>query len=151
MILLLPACQSDPAGNQQSAPADTLKNITLPQTHDYLFFDNQRPFEIINFTNSINRNITHEDTSRCNSWVLNKFQIAAIIRNCEPIEGTTWDLSFAVFSCSKSVTVLQENKQYNIELNAGSYFTVSDGDSSAIFGDYKKEDRKYFWAAPNEE
>jgi hypothetical protein len=112
-------------------------------------FDNHQPFEIISFTNTLNKHTTDRDTSKCSRWTLTKPDIEKIIQNSEPIDGTTWDLSFSVLTCTKSVGVVQSGHQFKVEINAASFFRVNNGDSSVLFGDYKKSDRKYFIEGPD--
>lgn len=57
-------------------------------------FNNKVPFKILTLTNSLNKSTTDTDTSKCSSWTLTKENIKKIIKNSEPIDGTTWDLSF---------------------------------------------------------
>lgn len=114
-------------------------------------FDNKQPFEITSFKNAINKHTTDTDTTKCRSWTLAKSDIEKIIKNSEPIDGTTWDLSFSVFTCIKSVNVVQAGQQFEIEINAASFLSVSNGDTTVLFGDYKKADRNYFLEHPNTE
>lgn len=112
-------------------------------------FDNKQPFEIITFTNAINKLTTDTDTTKCSRWTLTKSDVEKIIENSEPLDGTTWDLSFLVLTCTKTVIVVQSGQQFNVELNAGSFFWINNGDTSTLFGDYKKSDRKYFIEGPD--
>jgi hypothetical protein len=112
-------------------------------------FDNHQPFEIVSFTNTLNNHTTDTDTSKCSRWTLTKPDIEKIIRNSEPIDGTTWDLSFLVLTCTKSVSVVQSGQQFKVEINAASFFWINNGDTSVLFGDYKKSDRKYFIEGPD--
>jgi len=112
-------------------------------------FDNKQPFKIISFTSAINKNTTDTDTTKCSRWTLAKSDIETIIRNSEPLDGTTWDLSFLVLTCTKAVRVVQGEQQFSVELNAGSFFWVNNGDTSVLFGDYKESDRKYFIEGPD--
>ena len=111
-------------------------------------FDNKQPFKIISFKNAIDKYTTDKDTTKCNRWVLTKSDIKKIIKNSEPIDGTTWDLNFLVLTCTKAVSVIQAGQQFKVELNAGSFFWVNNGDTSVLFGDYKVSDRKYFIEGP---
>jgi len=113
-------------------------------------FDNKQPFEIISFTNAINKHTTDTDITKCSRWTLAKSDIEKIIKNSEPIDGTTWDLSFSVFTCIKTVNVFQAGQQFAVEINAASFLSVSNGDTAILFGDYNKADRKYFLEQPND-
>lgn len=137
-----------------SSVSDTIASQTTENKSSKLkkvakTFDNKQPFEIISFTNSIDINTTDTDTSKCNLWTLTKMDIEKIIKNSEPIGGTTWDLSFLVLACTKSVSIIQNGQQHQVEINAGSFFWVNNGDTSALYGDYEKSDRKYFFEGPD--
>lgn len=113
-------------------------------------FDNRQPFEIISAKKTFNKYTTDTAVSRCSGWNVSNSAIEKIIKNAEPIDGTTWDFSFLVLACTQSVTIVQKGQPFNIELNAGSFFTVNNGDSTVLYGDYKKSDRKYFLEAPDD-
>ena len=156
--LLLFGCHSN------SDTDSHLKTTSLPDTASTLtkeksisklknaakLFDNHQPFEIVSSTNTLNKHTTDTDTLKCSRWTLTKSDIEKIIKNSEPIDGTTWDLSFLVLTCTKSVSVVQGGQQFKVEVNAASFFWVNNGDTSVVFGDYKKSDRKYFIEAPDD-
>ena len=114
-------------------------------------FNNQQPFKIVSITNDLNKHTTDTGEYKCNNWKLSKGQVEAIVRHSETIDGTTWDLSFLALTCIKSVTIEQKNQIFKIEINAGAYFSVNNGDTTILFGDYNKADRKYFLEGPGEE
>ena len=91
----------------------------------------------------------YHDSSKRSSWTLTKPDIEKIIKNSVSIDGTTWDLSFLVLTCTKSVSVVQSGQEFKVELNAASFFSVNNGDTTVLFGDYKKSDRKYFIIGPD--
>ena len=154
--LLLFGCHSNSDTDNHlktSSLSDTISPLTAEKKSSEFkisakLFDNHQPFEILSFTNTLNTNTTDTDTSKCSRWTLTKTDIEKIIKNSEPIDGTTWDLSFLVLTCTKSVKVLQSGQQYDVEINAAAFFSVSNGDTTVLFGDYKKSDRKYFIEGP---
>jgi transposase len=79
---------------------------------------------------------------------LNREQLEKIIKHGKPIDGHTWHYDFLVLACSKYAKVAQQQREYSIEINAGSYFTVIGQDSSMRFGNYNKKDEQYFLAPP---
>ncbi|MFN8306965.1 MAG: hypothetical protein U0T79_09340 [Ferruginibacter sp.] len=155
--LLFFSCHSnsDTESHLKASPvSDTTSVLTAEKKSSELnkttkSFDNKQSFEIISFTNSVYRHTTDTDTTKCSHWTLDKSAIEIIIKNSEPIDGTTWDLSFLVLACTKTVNVVQSGQKFKVELNAGSFFWVNNGDTSVLFGDYKKSDRKYFIEAPD--
>jgi hypothetical protein len=139
--------------NSDTALKETPPIVTAGNTlkHTAPLFDNHQPYEIISVVNSVDRNTTDTDTSKCGSWTLSKEGISHIIDNSKPIDGTTWDLSFLVLTCTKSIKVSQSKHQFDIKINAGSFFSVSNGDTTVLYGDFKKSDRKYFIEGPSDE
>ena len=139
---------------KKSALSDTASTLTTERKISDLkksakLFDNRQPFDIVSFTNTLNKHTTDTDTLKCSRWTLTKPDIEKIIKNSEPIDGTTWDLSFLVLTCTKSVSIVQSGQQFKVEINAASFFSVNNGDTTILFGDYKKLDRKYFIEGPD--
>ena len=133
---------------------DTVITSIQPKTNNEIkspakLFDNKKSFSIVSFANTIEKNSTDTDTSKCSRWKLAKAEIENIIKNSKPIDGTTWDLSFLVLSCTKTVSVIQDDQKFKVEINAASFFWVNNGDTAVLFGDYKKSDRKYFIVPPS--
>lgn len=157
-ILLLFGCHSssDTESHLKISPiSDTTETQTTVKRRNELkkeakLFDNKQAFEITSFANAINKHTTDTDTMKCSHWRLSKSDIEKVIKNSEPIDGTTWDLSFSVFSCIKTVNVVQAGQQFKVEINAASFLSVSNGDTTVLFGDYNKVDRKYFLEQPND-
>ncbi|SFP55647.1 hypothetical protein [Parafilimonas terrae] len=155
--LLLFSCHSNSNNDSQvkmPPPSDTAQTLTTEKESNELKktvrrFDNHQRFEIVSFKNTLNKNTTDTDTSKCSGWKLTESDIEKIIKNSEPIGGTTWDLNFLVLTCTKSVKVVQHGQQFDVEINAASFFLVNNGDTSVFFGDYKDSDRKYFIEGPN--
>jgi hypothetical protein len=48
-----------------------------------------------------------------------------------------------------SVEIMQNGQQYKAEINAASFFSINNGDTTVLYGDYKKSHRKYFLEAPS--
>lgn len=137
------------SGINAAAPGAIISRNKL-QKEKAPLFDNRQPFEIISAKKTFNKYTTDTAVSRCSGWNVSNSAIEKIIKNAEPIDGTTWDFSFLVLACTQSVTIVQKEQPFNIELNAGSFFTVNNGDSTVLYGDYKKSDRKYFLEAPDD-
>src|SRR5262249_17284803 len=144
-ILLLFGCHSNPGkslhGKADSLAADSTAYTTAnnPDTavkrdttikHDPIIknraplFDNHKPYSILSIKSTLERNTTDPDTTKCDAWKLSKVAVLRIINNSEPIDGIVWDLSYAVLSCTKTVSVAQSGQKFAIEINAGSFFSV---------------------------
>lgn len=159
LIFLLSGCYSSPYSHshlKKISPIDTVESSALPQKNRKFqkslnLFDNHKPFEILSFTNTFNKNTTDTDTSICGHWILTKNNISEIIKNSTPISGTTWDLSFLVLTCTKSVIVFQNGQKFDMKINAASFFSIYNGDTTVLFGDYNDKDKKYFIVEPDSE
>lgn len=111
-------------------------------------FDNKKPFTIISVANRIEQNSTDIDTLKCSSWTLTDKNIYGVIKNSNAIDGTQWDLEFEVLSCSVFGTIIQDSIEYPFMINAGAYFLINSGDTTVIYGDYKKNHKKLFLSFP---
>ena len=157
--ILLFSCNANSDKDNHSkilAISDTANYLTLEKKDSVIkksakLFDNHLPFQILSLTDMLNKNTTDTDTSKCNSWTLTRENVLQIIKNSESIDGTTWDLSFLVLTCTKSVIILQSGQHYDAEINAASFFSINNGDTTVLYGNYEKSDRKYFLGAPNTE
>ena len=86
----------------------------------------------------------NEPEFSCNDWSLNAQQIKRIIKNAEPIETDTWNKDFEFLPCIMNAKLEQEGKIYILQVNAGSWFTITARDSSIYFGSYKIENQGLF-------
>ena len=114
-------------------------------------FNTQLGFKILFFRSGLNRNTTDEDTVQCKKWSIRMTDIPRVIKNSRQIDGVVWDLAFSVLTCQKKMIVEQNNHRFTIVLNAGSFFSVSNSDTTEIYGNFEKSDRKYFLVPPGEE
>jgi hypothetical protein len=157
VIFLFTSCSSktdqistvpkDPANTTKSKVDTTLnlRKISIATNQ----FNNKRPFNIISFQNEIVSNSTGTDTSKCRTWKLTEKNITDIIQHSESIDGTIWDLSFVVLRCGISGILSQDNFEYKFSINAGSFFSISNSDTTLLFGDFVKDHSKYFLAKPD--
>jgi hypothetical protein len=153
-ILLLAGCSDYEQTSQTSDMQekwDTLRpqsgTETTKQRRPELF-NNKRAFQVQIIGNRIETHTTDKDTAKCAKWTLTPNQIVTVIKNAEPIDGTVWDLSFDFLSCSVHGTIAQNGSEYPFTVNAGSFILVNSGDTTIIYGDYKKEDRRHFLSSP---
>jgi hypothetical protein len=154
-LLLFISCQSKRSPGPPTQPITVEDTATAPQRKVEEdgntrgpFFDQHLPFEISSsITDRLHPSTTDDDTAKCRTWKLTAANIEQIIKNGEPIDGTTWDLQFSIFACVKDVKILQRGQVYDVSINAASFFSISNADSTILFGDYKKADRKFFLAS----
>ena len=153
VTFVLFGCQA----KQKTISQNQMKIVTLTATDPTsvgakktsILFNKLQPFKIDSFVNTINNNTTDTNTLKCSTWKLDKNDIERIIQNSEHIDGTTWDLTFSQLSCSKTVFVSQNEHKFKIEINAGSYLSINNGDTTILFGNFKNSDRKYFLEEPD--
>lgn len=110
-----------------------------------IIFYHIEPFEIVSFHRGVTLEYTGEDdTSVCKNWKIKKEDLPIIIKNSEPIGGTTWDLAFEFMTCVVDGQIKQKGQLFEYSLNAGSWFRIRCRDTSLLFGDFNKTDKKFF-------
>lgn len=114
-------------------------------------FNNNEPFQIIKSARSITDQSSEKDTNDCEGWTISNKVLAKIIRDSRNIEGTYWDLTFDVLPCIIKGQLKQNGNIFDFEVNGGSWFYLKSSDTTLIFGNFKKEDEKYFIQKPRKE
>ncbi len=84
----------------------------------------------------------------CSHWSLTPLQFTKIIHESEVVNPHIWHYQFDFLPCAMKATIEQNNQVFHIELNAGSWFTVSVNDSSIYYGSYKTVNKGLFLSAP---
>ncbi len=117
----------------------------LKTNHLGVNFRLEVPFEIVSFHRGVTLAYSGpNDTSVCKKWEIEKENLYTIFKNSQPIDGTTWDLAFAFSTCIVEGQLKQKDQLFEYSLNAGSWFIITCRDTSLLFGDYNKKDRKFF-------
>ena len=86
--------------------------------------------------------------SNCTDWSLNAQQMNTIINDAEVIDAETWKKRFDFLPCIMSAKIEQGTNIYTIQVNAGSWFTISVNDSNLYYGSYKTENQGLFLSTP---
>lgn len=105
-----------------------------------VFFDSNKPFEIILDKKDNKGWSSSEDSLICIDWNISEKQLAEAIKGSKRISGMAWHYSFDTYKCQYRGRITQENKVYNFVLNAGAWLWVIDEVRSIRYGIY---DRKY--------
>ena len=84
----------------------------------------------------------------CSHWSLTPLQFTKVIHESEVVNPQIWHYQFDFLPCAMKATIEQNNQVFYIELNAGSWFTVSVNDSSIYYGSYKTVNEGLFLSAP---
>ncbi len=115
------------------------------KNHLGITFLQNEPFEVVSFNRGVTLEYTGpDDTTDCKQWNIKKEDLPVVFKNSEPIDSTTWDLAFAFTTCVVNGQLKQKDQLFDYSLNAGSWFRVTCRDTSLLFGDFNKKDRKYF-------
>lgn len=107
-------------------------------------FNNHEPFQIIKSARSITDQSSLKDTSDCEGWTISNKSLAKIIKNSRSTGGPEWDILFDVLPCVIKGQLKQNGNIFDFEVNGGAWFYLKSADTTLIFGDFKKEDEKYF-------
>lgn len=113
------------------------------------FFISTDEFKIIEFKKtqesiSQKENLSH----KCNQWNLSTDEFKKIVYDCESIPVGVWHYQFDVLPCAMEALIKQNNILYQLEMNAGGWFSITIEDSTLYFGSYKKENEDFFLSQP---
>jgi len=124
---------------------DLSTTTTLPNS-----FDVKEDFQLFNIEKStiIVPDKENLPNSNCTDWSLNAQQISTIIKDAEVIDANTWKKHFDFLPCIMSAEIRQGTNIYTIQVNAGSWFTISVNDSNLYYGSYKIENQGLFLSTP---
>jgi hypothetical protein len=114
-------------------------------------FHNNEPFQIVHSARGITDQSSAKDTRDCKGWTITNKALTKIIKDSRTISGTEWDLSFSVLPCIVKGELVQNGNGFDFEVNGGSWFYLKSADTTLIFGNFKKEDEKYFLVKPAKE
>lgn len=89
---------------------------------------------------------TNEKTSKKNeNWSLRKKDIDQIMKLSSEITENEWHFSYPITPCNIDVENYSYNgKNYNMQINGGSYLSIYDGKKTIILGCDLPDCRKYF-------
>ena len=112
-------------------------------------FKPEQDFEIKQIQNT-NMQLPNSDSlsNLCTHWSLTPLQIKKVIQESEPVDVNTWHYQFDFLPCAMKLSVEQNSHIFQIEVNAGSWFTVTVNDSSMYYGSYKIENKGLFLSEP---
>jgi hypothetical protein len=111
-------------------------------------FNVDSPFQIISSFRSLTKQSSSRDTNMCKGWTLSTDHLYQVIKHSKPVSGTQWDLTFDVLPCRVAGQLKQNGIYYEFEVNAGSWMYLESQDTTVIWGDYNRDDRKYFIQGP---
>jgi hypothetical protein len=116
------------------------------------FFDNRLPFQIISLKKDIKYTSEKSDLLLCSNWNVSNQDIIKVIQNSNQINSHIVHYEFDNLPCVYVGKITQNYVEYKVEVNAGSWFSVSNKDTTLFFGSYLDENKKYFlsyvWKEP---
>jgi len=98
-------------------------------------FQPEAPFRVLSITRNLNAHSSSNDTLECVGWTLTQEQCSKVLAGSSPISGPEWHHSFDVLPCQVEGELSQGGSLFRFSINAGSWFSVSCGDTSLLFGD----------------
>jgi hypothetical protein len=85
-----------------------------------------------------------QDTTVCTGWTIAIKDIPELIKECKTITGQEWHHMFDVLPCIISGQLKQNGQSFKLEINGGSWMSVTVSDTTILLGNYRKHDEKYF-------
>lgn len=87
-------------------------------------------------TNWESQNLKPADViySKCMEWRLSNESIVAILKHGKPISMRDFHYFYYVLPCEVKGLVQIDSSQYSYRINAGSFFTISNRDTTLYFG-----------------
>ncbi|RFS19520.1 hypothetical protein DVR12_23075 [Chitinophaga silvatica] len=85
-----------------------------------------------------------EMASEYKKWNLSSSEILTILRNGEAINSHDFSYLYYVLPCEMRGSAMIDSSMYSFKINAGSYFILSNADTSYYFGCSNIKCKKYF-------
>ena len=107
-------------------------------------FQQHSSFKIHEVNKDNNEIVDSEEQSGCKNWILSKEEITTVINSSEEISKHDWHYLFDHLPCVISGKLIQDNREFNFEINAGSWLRISNQDTVLYFGSFREENKKLF-------
>lgn len=108
------------------------------------FFDPKETFEIINIEKSNDGKPLLDNIDICSKWDLTEDEMEMVLKDSEVINKSEWHYQFSFFKCQYTGQIKQADKMYDFSVNAGSWFSVSNKDSTTLYGSFNKKHETLF-------
>ena len=112
-----------------------------PQENHFNFKNN---FSISNISKSNNYNVLPEENFSCKNWTLTDANIVFILKNSSPIDVSEWHHLYDHLPCQYEATLTQNDRQYGMSLNGGSWGQISTVDTNIFFSFQSDSLESYF-------
>lgn len=146
-LLTLFSCDKSKSHDGDKLAADTVAvsdNSDRRKKNCEALFRVDDTFTIQNVKKSTDKQSSSADAAMCNKWTLTLNDVERIIKDCEVISGPDWHHLFDHLPCSVSGQLGQRGNTFDFEINAGSWLTVTCGDSTVRLGNFRKDNEHLF-------
>lgn len=99
-----------------------------------LNFNPRESFSIQSLRSTDSTNSSAPQQDMCSGWTLNEDQVKTVIASGKAINGREWHYLYSVLPCDLRGSISQGGKTYGLYINGGAYYTLSDQDSTWMFG-----------------
>ncbi|NQY31299.1 MAG: hypothetical protein HRT69_17765 [Flavobacteriaceae bacterium] len=109
-----------------------------------IVFDSNESFKITKINKDNNYPSSSSNIKICKDWKLSKKDIREIIKSSKSINGPEWHHLFDHLPCNYYAILNQNETDFNLSINGGSWFTISSQDTTVRYGSFNDENNKYF-------
>ncbi len=106
------------------------------------FFDTNQSFELIALKTE--HDTTSSDYFICEGWSIESVNLSLILKTVKSISGEEQHHLFDHLPCNLVGQLKQNEKVYDISINGGAWLTISNPDTTMIFGNFDKSNNAYF-------
>src|SRR5690554_410742 len=103
------------------------------------FFDINSPFSVDKLAQNNNFPSSSKDTLICDTWKLDEKVISKFIRASNEINGSEWHVLFDHLPCGYEAIIYQNEHEFNLYINGGSWFTISSSNKTKRYGYFGSE------------
>ncbi|MDW7692037.1 hypothetical protein R9C00_15155 [Flammeovirgaceae bacterium SG7u.111] len=146
LLLISISCEAPSKDNKKSlAGSKTEQDVAIQKVGlSNQLFDKNTFFLISQITKGNDYPSSEEDTSICIGWTLTEEEINSIIVSSQELSGSDWHYLFDHLPCEISGKIIQQQNEFKLSINGGSWFTLASKDTTVYFGCFDSSTDKYF-------
>ena len=84
----------------------------------------------------------------CPDWGLTPLQIKQVVSDAESIDIQSWRNEFEVLPCALKARIEQDNRFFDLEMNAGGWFSVHVRNKTIYYGNFRRINKGLFLTRP---
>lgn len=119
-------------------------NDGVKVVNDGVQFNQNEPFEVSNLIMRSNYPSSEKDTTMCIGWTLTEDDVQKILKDVNPISGSDWHYLFGHLPCVATGEIKQQSETFKFAINAGSWLSIYQGDTTVMFGNFNEENEYLF-------